>query len=132
MDPLGYFSFQPVPHNWCNKCCGMCYPGCGIVHIKEPLLLIEKNSLCGSSRFPLSIEHTSFYYETKSTSLRNPSAHSNHQVHHCFHLWNSITYSDQQNISNKLSPIQFLHGILHIYKIQQVQIIIPYPHTKHL
>ena len=25
VDPLGYFSFQPVPHDWCNKGCGMCY-----------------------------------------------------------------------------------------------------------
>ena len=30
-----------VLHNWCNKVCGMCYPVCGMVHIKEPLLLIE-------------------------------------------------------------------------------------------
>ena len=37
MDPLSYFSFQPVLHNWCNKGCGMCYPVCGMVHIKEPL-----------------------------------------------------------------------------------------------
>ena len=26
MDPLNYFSFQPVLHDWCNKGCGMCYP----------------------------------------------------------------------------------------------------------
>ena len=41
VDPLSYFSFQPVLHNWCKKGHGMCYPVCGIVHIKEPLLLIE-------------------------------------------------------------------------------------------
>ena len=28
-DPLSYFSFQPVLHNWCNKGRGMCYPLCG-------------------------------------------------------------------------------------------------------
>ena len=39
---MGYFSFQPVLHDWCNKDCGMCYPVCGMVHIKEPLLLIER------------------------------------------------------------------------------------------
>ena len=50
-DPLGYFSFQPVLHDWCNKGRGMCYPVCGMVHIKEPLLLIGKNSPCGGSRF---------------------------------------------------------------------------------
>ena len=45
----------PVIHNWCNKSRGMCYPVCGMVHIKEPLLLIGKSSLCGGSRFPLSL-----------------------------------------------------------------------------
>ena len=52
VNPLSYFSFQPVFHDWCNK--GMCYPVCGMVHIKEPLLLIGKSSLCGSSGFPFS------------------------------------------------------------------------------
>ena len=50
-DPLSYFSFQPVLHDWCNKGRGMCYPVCGMVHIKEPLLLIDKSSLCGDSGF---------------------------------------------------------------------------------
>ena len=31
---------------------GMCYPVCGMMHIKEPMLLIEKSSLCGGSGFP--------------------------------------------------------------------------------
>ena len=53
VDPLSYFSFQPVLHDWCNKGCGMCYPVRGMVYIKEPLLLIGKSSLCGSSGFPL-------------------------------------------------------------------------------
>ena len=39
VDPLSYFSFHPVLHDWCNKGCGMCNPVCGMVHIKEPLLL---------------------------------------------------------------------------------------------
>ena len=34
---LSYFSFQPVSHDWC-------YPVCGMMHIKEPLLLIGKSS----------------------------------------------------------------------------------------
>ena len=55
VDPLSYFSFQPVLQDWCNKGCGMCYPVCGMVHIKEPLLLIGKSSLCGGSRFPFSL-----------------------------------------------------------------------------
>ena len=59
VDPLSYFSFQPVPHDWCNKGCGMCYPVCGMVHIKEPLLLIGKSSLCGGSGFPFSLSEWS-------------------------------------------------------------------------
>ena len=55
MDPLSYFSFQPVLHDWCNKGRGVCYPVCGMVHIKEPLLLIGKSSPCGGSGFPLSL-----------------------------------------------------------------------------
>ena len=55
VDPLSYFSFQPVLHNWCNKGCGMYYPVCGVVHIKEPLLLIGKSSPCRGSGFPLSL-----------------------------------------------------------------------------
>ena len=60
VDPLSYFSFQPVLHDWCNKGCGMCYPVCGMVHIQEPLLLIEKSSPCGGSGFPISISQWSF------------------------------------------------------------------------
>ena len=33
VDPLSYFSFQPVLHDWCNKGRGMCYPVCGMVHM---------------------------------------------------------------------------------------------------
>ena len=45
IDPSwSYFSFHPVLHDWCNKGCGMCYPVCGMVHIREPLLLIGKRS----------------------------------------------------------------------------------------
>ena len=49
--PLSYFSFQPVLHDWCNK--GR--PVSGMVHIKEPLLLIGKSGQCGDSGFPLTI-----------------------------------------------------------------------------
>ena len=60
VDPLSYFSFQPVLHDWCNKGRGMCYPVCGIVLIKEPLPLIGKSSPCGGSGFPLSLSERSF------------------------------------------------------------------------
>ena len=55
VDPLSYFSFQPVLHDRC-----MCYPVCGMMHIKEPLLLIGKSSLCGGSEFRLSLSEWSF------------------------------------------------------------------------
>ena len=55
VDQLSYFSFQPVLYDWCNKGRGMCYLVCGIMHIKEQLLLIGKSSLCGGSGFPLSL-----------------------------------------------------------------------------
>ena len=54
VDPLSYFSFQSMLHGQCNKGRGMCYPVCGMMHIKEPLLLIGKSSLCGGSGFPFS------------------------------------------------------------------------------
>ena len=38
----------------------MCYHVCGMVHIKEPLLLIGRSSLCGSSGFPFSLSEWSF------------------------------------------------------------------------
>ena len=60
VDPMSYFSVQPVPHDWCNKGRGMCYHVCGIMHIKEHLLLIGKSSPCGSSGFPLSLLDWSF------------------------------------------------------------------------
>ena len=59
VDRLSYFLFQPVLHDWCNKGRGMCYPVCGMVHIKEPLLLIGKSSLCGGSGFPFSLSEWS-------------------------------------------------------------------------
>ena len=50
---------SPEPYSWCNKGRGMCYPVCGMVHIKEPLLLIDKSSLCGGRGFPFSLSEWS-------------------------------------------------------------------------
>ena len=47
-----YFPFQPAVHNWFIKGRGMYCSVYGKVHIKDPLLLIEKSSLCGGSGFP--------------------------------------------------------------------------------
>ena len=61
VDPLSYFLFQPVLYDWCNKGHGMYYPVCGMVHIKDPLLLIEKsNPSGGHSLYPLSLFVWSF------------------------------------------------------------------------
>ena len=60
VDPLSYYSFQPVLHDWYNKGRGMYYPVSGMVHIKEPLLLIGKRSQCGGSGFPLSLSEWAF------------------------------------------------------------------------
>ena len=46
--------------DWCNKGRGMYYPLCGIVHIKDPLLLIGKSSTCDDTGFPLSLSEWSF------------------------------------------------------------------------
>ena len=45
--PLSYFSFQPVLHDWCNNGRGMYYPVSGMMHIKEPLLLIAHVAVAG-------------------------------------------------------------------------------------
>ena len=54
-DLLSDFSFKSVLHDWYNKGNDMCYPVCGMMHIKEPLLLIRNSSPCGSNGFPLTI-----------------------------------------------------------------------------
>ena len=60
VDPLSYLSFQPVFTDWCNKRRGMCYHVCGMVHIKEALLLIGKSSECGGSGIPISLSEWTF------------------------------------------------------------------------
>ena len=53
-------TFQSVLHDWCNKGRGMHYPDCLMLHIKEPLLLIEKSSQSGGSGFPFLLCEWSF------------------------------------------------------------------------
>ena len=40
--PIELFLVPASAPRMCNKGCVVCYPVCGMVHIKEPLLLIEK------------------------------------------------------------------------------------------
>ena len=42
VDPLSYFSLQPVIHDWYNKDCDMYYPVCGMMHIKRTLAANRK------------------------------------------------------------------------------------------
>ena len=35
---------EQTPQYWCNKGHDMCCPCCGMVRLKEPLLLIEKSN----------------------------------------------------------------------------------------
>ena len=52
--------YTPAINDWCIKGRGMCYHVCGMVHIKEPLLLIDRSSLCGGSGFPFSLSKWSW------------------------------------------------------------------------
>ena len=58
--PIELFLVPASDHDWCNKGRGMCYPVCGMVHIKEPLLLIDKSSLSGGSGFPFSLSDNQY------------------------------------------------------------------------
>ena len=89
VNPLSYFSFQPVLHDWCNKGLGMYYPVCGMMHIKEPLLLIGKSSPCsGSSRFPFSLSEWSFTVcPTPYNRKKNVLSASLNKTFPSFHYW---------------------------------------------
>ena len=58
----------------------MCYPVSGIMHIKEPLLLIGKSSPCGGSGFPFSLStqfNNRLYQRRMSVKIRNPEGLAN-------------------------------------------------------
>ena len=66
-DPLSYFSFQPVLH---TKGHGMCSPVSGMVHIKDPMMLIRKsNTCCGGNWFPLSLSQWCFTISIMSNTV---------------------------------------------------------------
>ena len=58
--PIDLFLVPASAPRLVNKGRGMIYPVCGMVHIKEPLLLIGKSSPCGGNGFPLSLSEWSF------------------------------------------------------------------------
>ena len=49
--PIELFVFLASAPRRCNKGRGMCYPVCGMVHIKEPLLLIGKKEHVAAAGF---------------------------------------------------------------------------------
>ena len=62
VEPLSYFSFQPVLHDWCNKGHGMYYLVCGVGYVKDPLLLSERVVHVVVPAGFLSLSKLSFYY----------------------------------------------------------------------
>ena len=59
--PIELFLVPASAPHLVNKGCGMCYPVCGKVHIKESLLPVRKSNPCsGGSGFPLSLSEWSF------------------------------------------------------------------------
>ena len=57
VDPLSYILVPAsVPTTGVTKAVVSCF---GMVHIKEPFLLIDKSSLCGGSGFPSSLSEWS-------------------------------------------------------------------------
>ena len=49
-----------APQDWCIKGLGMYHPVHGMLHIKEPLLLIGNSGPCGGSGYPLLLSEWSF------------------------------------------------------------------------
>ena len=102
VDSLRYFSFQPVLHDWCNEGSGMCFPVCGMVHIKESLLLIGKSSLCGGSGFPFSLSEWSLTisWPHKTTLYDNKSSNI------CYEWHVSLVHLDLQPINMLIGRLQ--------------------------
>ena len=82
----------------------MCYPVCGMVYIKEPLLLIEKSSPCGGSGLPLSLSEWSFTIcLTPYNRKQNVLSASLNKTFPSFLLLNAIFYG----IHNFLQKVIF-------------------------
>ena len=111
VDPVSYFSFQPVLHDWCNKGTGMCYPVCGVVHIKDPLLLITNNSPCsGDSRFLYLLYEWSFTIcQIPYNCIKNCSVH--HYIKHFFPSFPSINII----LCNKIFTLFFVTLTMCLY-----------------
>ena len=97
MDPLSYFLFQSVLHDWYNKDHGMSYP----------VWDIGKSSPCGGSKFPLSLSKLSFticlkpYYR----KLLNKIFSSTVLIHMCSgHHDISLLFKSQKAVYKQVFP----------------------------
>ena len=79
---------------------GMCYPVCGMVHIKEPLLLIGKSSLCGGSGFPFSLSEWSLTIMLLSVSLNETFPSFLPSCLHCIEIMNTECVMLTNNLSS--------------------------------
>ena len=79
----------------------MCYPVCGMMLIKEPLLLIGKISPCGGSGFPLSLPEWSFtiIYLTSYNRKQNVLSASLNKTIPSFTIC-LTPYNREQNVLN--------------------------------
>ena len=126
-DPLSYFSFQPMLHNWCNKVHGMYYPVCDKVHEKEPLLLIGKSG----SRYPLLLSKwslttslTPYNHKLKvlsaSVNKTFPSFLHKHDNNNTFHVWFLFLISKTTALGSHLNYLHFFHWLT----VRQIHLII--------
>ena len=81
-----------------SKVCGICYPVCVMMDIKEPLLLIGKRRLCGGSDFPLSLSKWTSTILTSERATRGGGG----GVCVCVCVWGGGVTCHQAVIRNKL------------------------------
>ena len=72
VDPLSYFSLQPMLHNWCNKRYVMCYPVCGMVHIKKISCCFLDRSLCFGPCQPSRLVRNLYKYVSRFPAETRP------------------------------------------------------------
>ena len=84
--------------NWFKKGRGMSYPVCGMVHIKEPLLLIGKGNPCGSSGFIIIINsnkavHIGLHFGTNRNMYVRACIHARVYVYATLKYFYTLFYS---------------------------------------
>ena len=120
--PFWLYGCLFLPFYLCNKGRGMCYPVCGMMHIKEPMLLIRKSSPGCSSRLPLSLSVWSFTicpmpynhkYHVLSASLM-PSICLPLFVLMCVHIYFVCHYT-YLSLCVSLSSNVYVYALMHVF-----------------